>query len=158
MKNLVYLETSVIGFLTARQSNDLILAGHQASTRSFWESRDRYDLVISDLVVQECEQGDAVRAKLRTEAIDGIPVLDISLEVESLATVLVKKKAVPENSVEDAIHIAVAAVGGVDFIVTWNFKHINNPTMKQIIRNVVVTEGYAMPEICSPEELDEAEL
>ncbi len=59
---------------------------------------------------------------------------------------------------EDALHIAVAAVNNVDFIVTWNFKHINNPALKRYIGNVVLGMGYGMPEICSPEELEEADL
>ena len=158
MKRRVYIETSVVSFLTARPSSNVVLAGHQISTRDFWIHRDRYELFISEMVVRECERGDAERAKLRTDAIDGLPLLDIDSETEALATELVRKKAVPENSVEDALHIAVAAVNNVDFIVTWNFKHINNPAMKRHIGNVVRGMGYGMPEICSPEELEEANL
>jgi len=158
MKRRVYIETSTIGFLTARLSDNVVLAGHQASTREFWMHRGRYELFISDLVVQECEKGDVNQARHRIEAIASFPVLDIDPEVEALAAELIKKKAVPENSVEDAVHIAVAAVNNVDFIVTWNFKHINNPTMKRHIGNVVLGMGYGMPEICSPEELEEADL
>jgi predicted nucleic acid-binding protein len=158
MKRRVYIETSVISFLTARRPSNVVLAGHQASTRDFWMHRERYELFISDLVVRECERGDIDQARLRTEAINGFPVLDIDPEVEALASELIGKKAVPENSLEDALHIAVAAVNNVDFIVTWNFKHINNPTLKRHVGNVVLGMGYGMPEICSPEELEEADL
>ena len=125
MKKRVYIETSVIGFLTARPSANVVLAGHQASTQEFWNGRNRHDLFISDLVVQECEKGDADRSLLRTKAIDGLPLLDMDSDVELLASELIKKKAIPQNSVEDALHIAVAAVNAIDFIVTWNFKHIS---------------------------------
>ncbi len=158
MKRRVYIETSVISFLTARLSGNVVLAGHQSSTREFWIHRKRYELFISDLVVRECEKGDGGQARLRVEAIAGLPLLDVDPEVEALASELIGKKAVPENSVEDALHIAVAAVNNVDFIVTWNFKHINNPAMKRHIGNVVLGMGYGMPEICSPEELEEADL
>ncbi len=158
MKRRVYIETSVVSFLTARLSSNVVLAGHQESTRGFWAHRERYELFISDMVVRECEKGDVGRAKLRAEAIDGLPLLDIDSEVEVLAAELVRKKAVPENSLEDALHIAVAAVNNVDFIVTWNFKHINNPVMQRHIGGVVRGMGYGMPEICSPEELEEANL
>jgi len=156
MKKRVYIETSVISFLTSRPSGNVVLAGHQASSQGFWEERGKYELFISDMVVQECEKGDVERARLRREAINGLAVLDVDMEVELLAKALIDANAVPENFLEDAIHIAVAAAGNVDFIVTWNFKHINNPAMKRRIANVVLGKGYEMPEICSPEELQEA--
>jgi len=113
-------------------------------------------LFISDLVIQECERGDADCAQNRLKSITDIPALNIDREVALLAAELIRKKAVPKNSLEDAVHIAVASISKIDFIVTWNFKHINNPFMKQLIRNIVTDNGYNMPEICSPEELLEA--
>ena len=156
MKKRVYIETSVISFLTARPSNNIVLAGHQSSTHEFWDKKGSYELFISDLVIQECEKGDADCAQNRLEAITDIPALNIDREVELLAGELISKKTVPKNSLEDAVHIAVASISEIDFIVTWNFKHINNPFMKQLIRNIVTDNGYNMPEICSPEELLEA--
>jgi hypothetical protein len=156
MLKRIYLETSVISFLTARQATDVVLAGHQESTHLFWKQRNDYELFISDMVIQECEKGDAECAQNRMIAIQGLPVLNVDNEVERLASELIIKGAVPKKSLEDAVHIAVASVNAIDFIVTWNFKHINNPFMKQQIRTVIVNLGYAMPEICSPEELLEA--
>ncbi|MEI7945839.1 MAG: type II toxin-antitoxin system VapC family toxin [bacterium] len=152
----IYIETSVISFLTARPSKDVVLAGHQASTHIFWKSKNAYELFISDMVIQECEKGDADCAQSRIQAITGLPVLNVDKEVERLASELIRRNAIPKNSVEDAVHIAVASVSAIDFIVTWNFKHINNPFMKQQIRAVIINQGYTMPEICSPEELLEA--
>jgi hypothetical protein len=105
---------------------------------------------------QEREKGDADCAQSRLQSITGLPVLNVDTEVEMLASELISKNAVPENSLEDAVHIAVASVSIIDFIVTWNFKHINNPFMKQQIRAVINNQGYSMPVICSPEELLEA--
>lgn len=156
MMTRIYIETSVISFLTARQSKDVVLAGHQASTHIFWSRKKDFELFISDMVIQECEKGDADCAQSRIQAITGLPVLSVDKEVEHLASELINKGAIPKKSLEDAVHIAVASVSAIDFIVTWNFKHINNPFMKQQIRNVIVNQGYAMPEICSPDELLEA--
>ena len=152
----IYIETSVISFLTARPSKDVVLAGHQESTHIFWKSKDAYELFISDMVIQECEKGDSDCAQSRIQAIEGLPVLNVDKQVERLASALIRKNAIPINSLEDAVHIAVASVSAIDFIVTWNFKHINNPFMKQKIRTVINDQGYTMPEICSPEELLEA--
>jgi hypothetical protein len=146
----------VISFLTARPSKAVVLAGHQASTHIFWKSKDAYELFISDMVIQECEKGDSDCAQNRIQAIEGLPVLNVDKQVERLASALIRKNAIPKNSLEDAVHIAVASVSAIDFIVTWNFKHINNPFMKQKIRSVINDQGYTMPEICSPEELLEA--
>jgi hypothetical protein len=156
VKKRIYIETSVISFLTARPSKDLVLTGHQASTHNFWKTKDAYEVFISDMVIQECEKGDTDCAQSRILAIKGLPVLNVDKEVELLASELIRKNAVPKNSLEDAIHIAVASVSVIDFIVTLNFKHINNPFMKQQIRAVIINQGYTMPEICSPEELLEA--
>lgn len=156
MLKRIYIETSVISFLTARPSKDVVLAGHQASTQIFWERKRDYELFISDMVIQECEKGDPDCALSRIQAIKGLPVLNVDKDVENLASELIRQSAIPRNSPEDAIHIAVASVSAIDFILTWNFKHINNPFMKNQIRTVILNQGYTMPEICSPEELLEA--
>jgi len=158
MKPFLYIETSVVSYLVGRPSTNTIVAGHQAATQELWPIlEDRFVVHISDLVVQEASQGDAAQAALRLEALAGLPVLDVDGEVERVAGVLLGQKAVPEKCPEDAVHIAVAAVSGMDLIVTWNFKHINNPLMKQRMRTVLADVGYAFPEICSPDELLEAD-
>jgi hypothetical protein len=154
MKKTVYIETSVISFLTARPSMNVILAGHQASTQGFWDHLDRYDVYISDFVLQECAKGDSERAEMRLNTVKPFPLLDSGADVETLTHELIQRGAVPAKCIDDAAHIAVAAIHGIDFIVTWNFKHINNPVMKGFIEQVVVGCGYMMPIICSPEELE----
>lgn len=157
MKRFLYVETSVVSYLVGRASRDTVIAGHQASTQAFWlDIGERFEPHVSDLVEQEAAKGDPDRAALRLDAIKSFPVLEINDEVEELARHLVTGRAVPEEYAEDAVHIAVAAVSGMDLIVTWNFKHINNPFMKTAIRRVVTEAGYEMPEICSPDELQEA--
>lgn len=158
MKPLLYIETSVVSYLTGRPSQDTIIAGHQAATQRFWSLLfDSFVPHISDLLLQEAGQGDSAQAKTRLEAVEGFPVLDVDQEVERVAGILLERKTVPAKCPEDAVHIAVAAVNGMDLIVTWNFKHINNPVMKQQMRAVLAATGYALPEICSPDELLEVD-
>ena len=84
--------------------------------------------------------------------LEAFQVLKIDDEVKELARKFLLKKIVPEKCPEDALHIAVAAANGMDMVVTWNFKHINNPFIRKRIRQVVEEDGWSCPEICSPEE------
>ena len=158
MKRKLYIETSVVSYLVGRASPNTVIAGHQAATQALWKILNRrFAPFISDLVIQESSGGDTAQASMRLEAIKAMPVLAVDHDVESVARILIKQKAVPEKCPEDAVHIATAAVNKMDLIVTWNFKHINNPVMKQRMRDVLARNGYALPEICSPDELLEVD-
>ena len=152
MKPKIYIETSVVSYLVSRPSKNVITAGHQVITRDFWETLNDFEVYISDMVIQEASAGDAAQAKERISALQGFPLLEIGDSVKHLAKALLDAKSVPEKCLEDAIHIAVAAVNGIDVIVTWNFKHINNPITRMKIRHVVENRGLVCPEICSPDE------
>ena len=154
MATSVYIESSVISYLTARASRDLVSAARQAITQDWWDNRRApFDIFISALVEEEISKGDHFAAQRRLEAVDKIPSLDISPEAEELAEYLLSSKAVPENSTEDALHIGIAAANGVDFLLTWNFKHINNAQTKAIIEEVIAQHDMVCPILCSPEEL-----
>jgi predicted nucleic acid-binding protein len=129
MKQKVYIETSVVSYLVARPSKNLVVAAPQTSTLDFWNRLDDYAVFISDIVIQEASKGDETQAKRRCEMLEPFQVLAI-----------------------DELHIAVAAANGMDVIVTWNFKHINNPFIRQRIRRMLEEIGWICPEICSPEE------
>jgi hypothetical protein len=154
MKPIVYLESSVISYLTARPSRDVVIAGRQAITLDWWENhRQRFELRVSVLVEEEISQGNAEAAQRRLELIQDIPNLMISDAATELAELLIQQGAVPEGSEEDALHIAIAAAQGVDYLLTWNFKHINNATTRTLIAKTVEAYGFACPLLCSPEEL-----
>jgi hypothetical protein len=158
MKKSVYIETSVVSYLTSRGSRDLLIAARQEETRELWiRLTSDFDSFVSSLVFAESESGDAEAAKRRLDAIKPFPVLQISPEAEALARHLVEVGAIPVESSEDAMHIALAALNGIDVIVTWNFAHINNPFKRLLIRRVVEQQGYVCPEICSPGDLLEVE-
>jgi len=154
MKPVVYLETSVVSYVAGRPSRDLVVAGRQEVTRDWWQRRRaRYALRISALVLQEIGRGDRAVAREREEAVAGVPVLEITPEAQRLAADLVKGKAVPAQAAEDALHIALACVHGADYLLTWNFRHINNAETKRTLAAAIQAAGYECPMICSPEEL-----
>lgn len=154
-KRTVYIETSVVSYYTGKTSRDLVVAGHQVSTKEFWDrlTTEEFIPVISALVIKEASQGNIEQAEKRKEALQGFHVLDISEESENLASFLVTNNGVPAEFLEDALHIAVASVAKIDFIATWNFKHMNNPFTKEKIRKIIEDSGYSCPVIISPEEL-----
>ena len=154
MKKMVYIESSVISYLTARPNRDVIIAGRQAISHDWWKNhRHRFDLRISILVEEEISQGDPEAAKLRIDKVSKIERLIISDEATKIAELLLSQGAVPKGSEEDALHIGIAAAQGVDYLLTWNFKHINNAETKIAIIELVESCGYMCPQLCSPEEL-----
>lgn len=155
MKPKIYIETSIVSYYTNRPSRDIVTAARQQITREWWESSfQHFERYISVLVLEESGCGDPTEAEKRLETLKGIPILGISDEAKVLADALVAGP-IPGNYAEDALHIALAAVNGMDFLLTWNFHHINNAMMKNQISKIVEKQGYECPVICSPEELEE---
>ena len=154
MAESVYIESSVISYFIARPSRDLVITARQAITESWWhDHKSKYEIFISGLVVQEVSKGDEEAAQKRLTAIEGIPMLGTSEEALVLAEHLLDRGAVPPNSEEDALHIGIAAASGVNFLLTWNFKHINNAHTKELISSIIEAHGFLCPILCSPEEL-----
>ena len=150
----VYIETTIVSYLTARPNRDLILAAHQQITIEWWETRrgDFY-LYTSQFVIQESSAGEAAMAQKRLKSLDGIPLLAVSQEALDLARALVEKGPIPEKAKVDALHIAVAAGNGMDYLLTWNCKHIANAEMQIGIGKFCRAAGFEPPVICTPEEL-----
>ncbi len=158
MKPRVYVETSLISYLTAWASRDVVVAGHQQVTRDWWKSsQDRFDVVASELVVQEASAGDLDAAKDRLQVLDMLTLLEITESARDLARQLVVAAAIPAKAAEDALHLAIAATNGIDYLVTWNCRHLANAIMRAKIEEVCRDAGYQPPAICTPEELMEVE-
>ncbi|MCI5226302.1 MAG: PIN domain-containing protein [Candidatus Electrothrix sp. AX2] len=156
MKAKVYLETTIVSYLTAWRSPQLIMAAQQEATKCWWdEERHNFDLFISEIVVQEAAAGDAKAAKRRLDSLDGIPELHITDTARELAQLLIVKRQLPAKAHLDALHIAVAAANGMDYLLTWNCRHIANATLQHAIRNISEEFGCALPIICTPFELIE---
>lgn len=153
-KPKVYVETSVISYLTSRPSRDLVVAGHQQVTQDWWEQRRRdFHLVASELVLEEAASGDASAARKRAEALEEIELLELSQTALELAHSLVHGGPLPEKAAEDALHIAIAVVNGVEYLLTWNHKHLANAAMRASIEKICRQSGYEPAILCTPEEL-----
>jgi len=150
----VYIETSIVSYLTARPSNNLLAAAWQGVTVDWWDARrNQFDLFISATVIEEASQGDSRAAARRLEALAGIPLLPITGAVATLSKLLINEGGVPRKALEDALHIAVSSIHGIDYLLTWNCRHIDNAETKPLIRKICATHGYSCPEICTPQEL-----
>lgn len=154
MKTSVYIESSVISYLTARPSNDLLKSARQTVTADWWENqRLRFEIFVSELVEEEISRGSSEAAAKRRAITCQVPNLDVSETARHIATELLAAKLLPAHSIEDALHIGIAAAEGVDYLLTWNFKHINNAETKLAINHLIEEMGYIPPVLCSPEEL-----
>lgn len=154
MKRTVYLESTVLSYLAAAPSRDLLIAAHQHVTSEWWRTRRLgFDLYVSQFVLDEISRGDAEAAKRRLNAVKGISLLDITDDVFDLAAGLVASRIIPKKAGTDAIHIALAAVHSMDFLLSWNCKHIANAAIVRAVEAVCGMRGFQCPVICTPEEL-----
>ena len=156
-KPTVYVASTVIGQLVGRILSDPVVAGRQAATRNWWPTATaNCRLFISRLVIDECGAGDAEVATERLAAVDPLELLAATAEADELAVQLIAGHAIPETEPRDAAHISLAAVNGVEYLVTWNFKHIANAATRDVIESICRDAGYEPPKICTPDELSEA--
>jgi len=156
--NTVYIETTVIGNIAGRTHPDPVVSARQRVTRDWWSNApQRYRLFTSQVTLDECSDGDADAAAERLEITRCVELLDTTDEAKTLARALMDRRAIPASQPRDALHIAVAAAHRVEFIVTWNFKHILNPHLQAKIADVCRDEGFRPPVICTPQQLLESE-
>ena len=150
----VYIETSIVSYLTALPARDILAAAWQNATSRWWETqRPRFDLVTSQLVLDEASKGHPEAAQRRLGVLQVLVHLSMPDPVTELATALLNEGALPEKATDDALHVAVSAYHGVDYLLTWNCRHIDNAEMKPLMRSICVVHGYSCPEICTPLEL-----
>ena len=154
MAERIYIETTVVSYLTARPSRDVVIAGHQQVTHEWWDTRrENYDLCVSQLVLDEAGAGDAQAAQERLLALQSVLVLETTVEALELAQELLRAGALPAKAADDALHVAVAATKAIPFLLTWNCRHLANAAMRPTIESVCQAKGFKAPIICTPEAL-----
>ena len=154
MKPSVYVETSLASYLAAWPSESVITAAHQSLTHQWWQARRAaFDLYISELVLLEARAGDPDAASRRLAMLAGIPVLESTVAAETLTERILRASLVPSKARADAAHIAIAAVHGMDYLLTWNCRHIANAVTRKRIDQLLRGAGYEAPVLCTPEEL-----
>ena len=156
MKPRVYLETSVVSYLVGRLSRDVVVLGNQQLTREWWVNRRaEYDLFVSQVVVAEAAIGDTELARQPLAICEDLRSLAVTDEAERLAPLLLKAAGMASNAETDGLHIAVAAVHGQDYLLSWNCSHIANAKIRRAIDKQCRASGYEPPVICTPQELIE---
>ena len=153
MKPRLYIETSIVSYLTAFPSRDLVRAAHQQVTRDWWATRAQFDLYVSQFVIDEASAGDERAAADRLAALRGATLLDTTPDALALARELIRTGDLPAKAGIDALHIAIAAVHGMDYLLSWNCRHIANAMMRGRIEATCRSHGVEPPTICTPIEL-----
>jgi hypothetical protein len=154
MKPSVYIESSIVSYLVARPSRDAAMARRQRQTRDWWENRrTEYRLFTARFALREVLRGEPAMARERAASLRDVVLLRTPREVEVLARALIANGPLPDKARPDAVHIAVAAVSGLDYLLTWNCRHIANPRMYPTITRVCREHGFEPPVLCTPDDL-----
>jgi len=150
----LYLETSIISYLAAHPSRDLITAARQQITHEWWTRRRiQFEVFISEIVVAEAAAGDADAARRRAHWMEGVPSLRITDEATALGRLLVQAARLPDRAAVDALHISLAACHGMHYLLTWNSTHIANAEFRPKVEKACRDSGYEPPVLCTPDEL-----
>ena len=150
----VYIETSVVSYLRQRPSSQVVMAAHQLLTHKWWDTeRTNYELVVSQYVLDEASAGDPTLAAERLQLLDGIPLLPDAPEITRIADEIMSRSILPAKAQVDALHIATVAHHRIQYLLTWNCKHIANAKILPRIHQVLTDAGVPIPVICTPEEL-----
>lgn len=154
MKPSVYIETTVISYLTARPTRDVVAAARQKITQEWWKGRrSSFQLVTSRLAELETSRGDPTAARQRLAVVRQLPFLEVDERIDKLALQLIGPGAIPAKATEDAVHLATCAVHTIPYLLTWNFRHLANVTIRLKLDYICAVAGYRLPQICTPEEL-----
>ena len=140
--------------MAAWPSRDLLQAARQQITHDWWnKERANYELCISEIVLDEAVSGDSDAAKRRLAFLADLPLLDVTDDVNIVAKAIMDSGLLPKKATRDAIHIAVASVHGIDFLLTWNCRHIANAAIMKELHRILANFDFEIPTICTPEEL-----
>jgi hypothetical protein len=154
MKEIVYIETTIVSYLVARSSRDLVLSAHQQVTREWWEfERAKYRCIASEEVVREAVQGEREMAQARIKALEEVEIIRITAEVEAMAATYMATGALPPTMRPDATHLAAATLSGADYLLTWNCRHLANAHVLRRLQKEAERRGWQLPGVCTPMEL-----
>ncbi len=150
----VYIETSIVSYLRQKPSTQVVTAARQLLTHRWWDGeRENYELVVSQYVVDEASAGDPRLAAERLETLEGIPLLPNAPEIPQIANEIMALGVLPSNAQVDALHIAAVAHHRIQYLLTWNCRHIANAKILPRIHGVMTDLGIPIPIICTPEEM-----
>jgi predicted nucleic acid-binding protein len=152
----LYVETSIVSYLQSRPSGQVVAAARQLLTHTWWANeRHQYELVTSQYVLDEAADGDAAVARRRLDSLNGIPILPLHQAIQEIAEEILRRAILPRSASVDALHLAMVAHHQVDYLLTWNCRHIANAKIRALIERILRLRGYDAPILCTPEELQE---
>ncbi len=147
----VYIETSIVSHATAWPSSDPATGVLQDQAKRWMdEQRPLYDVVTSQLVIDEAGMGDPDAASRRLEMLDGIPVLPVNPDADTVVDEIVGRAMMPASARIDALHIATAALASVQYLLTQNCKHIANAHELPRVYRLLDELGLSGMLICTP--------
>ncbi len=156
MVTTVYIESTIISYLAAKPSRDLIVAAHQQITNEWWDTiKQQVECYISPFVIQEISAGDQEAAKRRLDLIEDLSILEVNKEIQNLAQKYFAALDIPEKSRLDAFHLALSVWHEIDYLLSWNCKHIVSGRIKKMLDKVNLELDLKIPILCTPEELME---
>ena len=152
----LYLETTIPSYLTARRSPLARIAADQQTTQDWWDfRRQEYEMFVSEAVLDEAADGDSDFAAHRLGMLTGLPRLQTTPEADALVELLLRSDIIPAKAATDAVHLALSAAHRMDYLLTWNCKHIHNLKLERRIEAACEVFGFTCPIICTPAELME---
>ena len=154
MNGSVYIETSILGHLTARPTDNLIVAANVKITQDWWnEYRRSFMLYASEIVEDEAGKGDPEMASQRLNLLQSLMLLELTEEAFELSQAFLSQSNLPQKAFNDALHMEVATVYNLDYLLTWNCKHMANAQIQRKLARISSDLGYVLPVICTPYEL-----
>lgn len=154
MPPTVYVETTILSYLTARPTANVVASARQQVTEAWWATRrDAFTLFVSELVLEEAAQGDPDAAERRLAVSRPLPLVNVTEHALALAPDLQVLARLPARAGADALHIALAAVHGIEYLLTWNLRHIANAEFRPRLEAACRARGYRPPVLCTPDEL-----
>ena len=154
MPATIYVETTIFGYLTARPTNNVVAAARQQVTQAWWATRrDAFSLFVSELVLEEAAEGNPEAAARRLVVAAALPLVNVTELALRLAPELQALARLPARAGADALHITLAAVHGIDYLMTWNLRHIANAELRPRLERACRIHGYRPPILCTPDEL-----
>ncbi len=152
----VYIETTIPSYLAARQSPQIVMAARQQITHEWWaDHREKYELFVSQVVLDEASDGDVDAAAKRMQLLENIPLLEPPENADEIVAALLQQVPLPPKAATDALHIAISVGNGINYLLTWNCRHIANATLEARMETVCESFGLRLPTICTPEQLIE---
>jgi hypothetical protein len=150
----VYIETTIVSYLVAGSSRDLVVAAHQQATRDWWQNRrQEFVCLCSPEVIREASLGDPDQVARRLAVLATLPQVAVTAQAETTANAFLATGALPPLAQPDALHLAIATTAEVDFLMTWNCRHLANAQIQRRLEQEAVRMGWKLPVVCTPLEL-----